>query len=221
MTEEGAGTTQWQERTVERSLKDARERAITRGGMFIAAAVDLLRTTGKADFTVQEVVDRAGLSLRSFYQYFATKDDLLLALVEETVQLHLATIRQRVDAEDTPRAKLEAYVTALFGSPETDDPASRGMILFQWHLAATRTDEFAATIAPYVATVSAVLDQGVADGTFRDDLAVPVMADLVTHTLVSILDMRVFGVNQRMPAVSADDMVRWCMAGVLAPGARD
>jgi AcrR family transcriptional regulator len=217
MTEESAGTTQWQERAVERSLKDARQRVITRGGMFIAAAVELLRTTGKADFTVQEVVDRAGLSLRSFYQHFATKDDLLLAVVEETVQQHLATVRQRVDAEHTPESKLEAYVSALFGSPETDDPASRGLVLFQWHLAASRTDEFAATIAPYVETVAAVLESGVADGTFRDDLAVPVMADLVTHTLVSILDMRVLGVNQRDRAVTADDLVRWCMAGVLAP----
>jgi len=218
MTEESAGTTQWQERTVERSLKAARQRAITRGGMFIAAAVDLLRTTGKADFTVQEVVDRAGLSLRSFYQHFATKDDLLLALIEETVHQHLAAVHRHVDAESTPRARFEALIRSLFGSPETDDPASRGLVLFQWHLAATRTDEFAATIAPYVETMAEVLEPGVADGTFRDDLSVPVLADLVTHTLVSILDRRVLGVDPRPGAVSPDDLVRWCLSGVLAPG---
>ena len=38
--------------------------------------------TGK-DFTVQDVVERSGQSLRSFYQYFAGKHELLLALFEE------------------------------------------------------------------------------------------------------------------------------------------
>ena len=219
MTEESSGTTQWQERTVERSLRAARHRSITRGAMFIAAAVDLLRATGKPDFTVQEVVDRAGLSLRSFYQQFASKDDLLLALIEETVQQHLATVRQRVAAETEPRARFEALVRAMFGTPETDDPASRGMVLFQWHLADTRTDEFAATIAPYVETVAEVLEPGVTDGTFRDDVPVPVLADLVTHTLLSILDRRVLGADARRDAVTPDDLVRWCLSGVLAPQA--
>lgn len=219
MTEERAQTTQWQERTMERSLKGARQRAIARGGTFVAAAVDLLRTTGRADFTVQEVVDRAGLSLRSFYQLFATKDDLLLALIEETVHRHLATVRRQVDLETSPRARFEALVRSMFGTPETDDPASRGMVLFQWHLAATRPDEFDVIIAAYVETVAEVLAPGVADGTFRNDLTVPVMAGLVTHTLVSILDRRVLGVDPRSDAVTPDDLVRWCLSGVLAPGA--
>ncbi len=219
MTEERAQTTQWQERTMERSLKGARQRAIARGGTFVAAAVDLLRTTGRADFTVQEVVDRAGLSLRSFYQLFATKDDLLLALIEETVHRHLATVRRLVDLETSPRARFEALVRSMFGTPETDDPASRGMVLFQWHLAATRPDEFDVIIAAYVETVAEVLAPGVADGTFRNDLTVPVMAGLVTHTLVSILDRRVLGVDPRSDAVTPDDLVRWCLSGVLAPGA--
>ena len=215
MAEERAGTPQWQERAVERSLGPARQRAITRGGIFIAAAVELLRTTGKADFTVQEVVDRSGLSLRAFYQHFATKDDLLLALVEETVRRHVAAVRLRVDAEATPRAKLEAALTTLFGSPATDDPASRGMVLFQSHLVATRTDDYAATIAPYVETVTEILELGAADGTFRTDLSVPVLAALVTHTLFSLVDMRILGVGQDQATVTADDIVQWCLAGVL------
>jgi hypothetical protein len=94
------------------------------------------------------------------------------------------------------------------------------MVLFQWHLAATRPDEFAAVIASYVDTVAEVLAPGVADGTFRDDLTVPVLADLVTHTLVSILDRRVLRADPRHDAVSPDDLVRWCLSGVLAAGDR-
>ncbi|MGO8873036.1 MAG: TetR/AcrR family transcriptional regulator [Acidimicrobiales bacterium] len=216
MTDESSETTRWQERTVERSLKTARQRAISRGSLFVAAAVELLRTTGKTDFTVQEVVDRSGMSLRSFYHHFATKDDLLLAVLEETVQRHIAAVRALVDAEAGPVAKLETLLTTVFGSRETDDDASRGLVLFQWHLADTRTDEFAATMSPYLGIVVEILESGVADGTFRSDISVPVMASLLIHTQVSILDMRVLGVHLSDEAVTSDDMVRWCLSGVMA-----
>ncbi|HEY4946993.1 MAG TPA: TetR/AcrR family transcriptional regulator [Acidimicrobiales bacterium] len=216
MKDESSGTTQWQERTVERSLKAARQRAISRGSMFIAAAVELLRTTGKPDFTVQEVVDHSGMSLRSFYHHFATKDDLLLALVEETVQRHVGSARKQVEAESDPVVKLRVLLTSMFGSEETDDPASRGLVLFQWHLAGSRTDEFAASFSPYVDIVMEILEAGAAAGTFRTDISVPVLASLVIHTLVSILDMRVLGVNLNDEAVTTDDMVRWCLSGVMA-----
>ncbi|HEV8064266.1 MAG TPA: TetR/AcrR family transcriptional regulator, partial [Acidimicrobiales bacterium] len=180
MTDDSIGATQWQERTVERSLKAARQRAISRGNTFIAAAVELLRTTGKVDFTVQEVVDRSGMSLRSFYQHFASKDDLLLAVVEETIRRHVEHARRRVETETEPVAKLRALLVAMFGSQETDDPASRGLALFHWHLADSRTGEFAASIQPYVDTVGEILAEGVAAGCFRADISVPVMAGLVT-----------------------------------------
>ena len=39
---------------------------------------------GSTEFTIQEVVDRSKQSLRGFYEYFDGKDELVLALFEET-----------------------------------------------------------------------------------------------------------------------------------------
>ena len=103
---------------------------------------------------------------------------------------------------------------AMFGSQETDDPASRGLVLFHWHLADSRPAEFAATIRPYADIVGEILEAGIADGTFRDDLAVPAMAGLVVHTLVSVLDMRVLGVRLGGDDATADDLVQWCLSAV-------
>ncbi len=83
---EPAGDPRWRERAVERSLRKARARAVTRSDRFIAAANALLQETGRTDFTVQEIVERSKMSLRSFYQHFASKDDLLLALFEELIR---------------------------------------------------------------------------------------------------------------------------------------
>ena len=212
-------TTQWHERTVERSLKAARERAISRGDKFITAAGELLRTTGKTDFTVQQVVDRSGMSLRSFYHHFATKDDLLLALIEDTMQRYLADIRPRVDAESDPVEQLRLVLLTSFRNPESGDPANRGLVLFHWHLAESRTEEFVATLAPQVDLIAEVLTAGVAQGRFRTDISVPALATMVTNMLISLIDMRVLGVDLTEETVTAEDLVRWCLAAVAPQAA--
>ncbi len=72
----------WQSQSVERSLKAARERAQHRSDRFVNAGIDLISTTGDMGFTVQDVVDKSGMSIRTFYLFFATKDDLLVAIHE-------------------------------------------------------------------------------------------------------------------------------------------
>ena len=62
-----------------------------------------------------------------------------------------------------------------------------------------------------------ILKQGVADGTFRSDISIPVLAALVTHTLVSVTDMRILGVRFSSEGISAEDLVAFCLAGVMAP----
>jgi AcrR family transcriptional regulator len=221
MTEKSPAGAQWHERTVERSLKNARERAISRGDKFIKAAGELLRTTGKADFTVQEVVDRSGMSLRSFYHHFATKDDLLLGVIEEEVRRYIAYIRPKLDAAGSPVEKLELMLTTTFGSPHSDTPGARGMVLFHWNLAESRTDEFVATLAPQVEMIREILEEGIADGSFRSPLPVAIQASLVTHTLLSLLDMRVLGVELVDQQVTADQLVDWCLTalGTVRPPA--
>ena len=70
------------------SLDSARTRAENRVQQFLDAAVELMDEDPDRDFTVQEVVDRSGQSLRSFYQYFDGKYELLLALFEESRARH-------------------------------------------------------------------------------------------------------------------------------------
>src|SRR5579864_1568459 len=101
----------WREQAVARSLDAARARAEGRVQRFLDAALDLMNSspTGK-DFTVQEVVERSGQSLRSFYQYFGGKQELLLALFEESVRSTAELLRERLAAEDAPLERLHRFV---------------------------------------------------------------------------------------------------------------
>src|SRR5205807_117089 len=76
----------WREQAVSRSLDSARARAEDRVQRFIDAALELMSESpsGK-DFTVQDILATSGQSLRAFYQYFGGKQELLLAVFEESV----------------------------------------------------------------------------------------------------------------------------------------
>ena len=89
-----------------RSLDSARLRSEGRVQRFLDAGFELLcqAESGK-EFTVQEVVDRSGQSLRSFYQYFAGKHELLLALFDEAIRSTADRLEEQIArAEHAPRA---------------------------------------------------------------------------------------------------------------------
>ena len=69
---------------------------------FLDAAFELMDEKGSTDFTIQEVIDRSKQSLRGFYQYFDGKDELLLALFEETVRESIDDLRAVIESETGP-----------------------------------------------------------------------------------------------------------------------
>jgi AcrR family transcriptional regulator len=112
----------WRERAVSRSLDAARSRAEVRVQRFLDAAFGLIDEKGTTEFTIQEVIDRSEQSLRGFYQHFDGKDELLLALFEETVAEATDDLRHTVEREHDPVARLRAFTIRLH---EWCDPSGR------------------------------------------------------------------------------------------------
>ncbi len=119
------------------------------------AAFELIDEKGSTDFTIQEVVERSQQSLRGFYEYFNGKDELVLALFEETVREAVDDIRTAVDAERDPLARLRAFVVTLHEWCDPDEsPRKRGrhsrrpVSEFSMHLALHHADRVRAALAP-------------------------------------------------------------------------
>src|SRR5271157_1365158 len=104
----------WRDLAVARSLDSARLRAESRVQRFLDAAIELLNAGSGKDFTVQEVVERSGQSLRSFYQYFSGKHELLLALFEESVRSTAEHLREAIGDEDEPLGRLHRFVVEYY-----------------------------------------------------------------------------------------------------------
>ncbi len=145
----------WRERAVWRSLNAARSRAEQRVQRFLDAAFELIDEKGTTEFTIQEVLDRSKQSLRGFYQYFDSKDELLLALFEETVREASEDLESVAAAESDPLARLHAFTIRLHewcdpsDSPRRRSTHNRRPITeFSVQLAVHHPDRVRAAMAP-------------------------------------------------------------------------
>jgi AcrR family transcriptional regulator len=108
----------WHERVVRRSLRAATKRSIDRGSSLIRAAATLLERSNGDGFTVQDVADEAGQSLRTLYQYFESKDDLLLAVFEEAMRTYVVLIGSAISELTDPLERLGGAIVASARMPE-------------------------------------------------------------------------------------------------------
>mgnify|MGYP001206772861 CR=1 FL=1 len=210
-----AGDARWRERAIERSLRNARARAVTRSDRFISAANQLLQETGRTDFTVQEIVERSKMSLRSFYQHFASKDELLLALFEELIREWVGRLRTEVYRFDDPMDRLRAYVLGMYGTVQGRDSApSRALTIYHLRLAETHPSEFAHALSPQIDLLMEVIDAGMATGQFRSDIDAAQMSMILTQALVATLHMSVLGAHWASTPVSEEALWAFCYGGV-------
>jgi AcrR family transcriptional regulator len=164
----------WRELAVARSLDPARSRAEKRVQRFLDAALELMNSESAKDFTVQEVVERSGQSLRSFYQYFAGKHELLLALFEEAVRSTVERLREVIAKEDDPLDRLHRFAVEYY---QLCRPAPKGraakkganpaMGAFAQQLLTEHPNEASRAYVPLVSLLEELLDEAEKAGAIR------------------------------------------------------
>jgi AcrR family transcriptional regulator len=63
----------------------------------LVAAAHILEDRGLAGFNTNAVAERAGVSIGSLYQYFPSKDAILVALMEQSLAVFSATMAEAID----------------------------------------------------------------------------------------------------------------------------
>jgi AcrR family transcriptional regulator len=182
----------WRELAVARSLDSARTRAENRVQRFVDAALELMNETPTgAEFTVQEVVERSGQSLRSFYQYFGGKHELLLALFEETVRSTTDVLRKKVADEKDPLGRVRRFVVeyyAMCRAAPKPRSSTRGvapmMVDFAQQLLTAHPKEAARAFLPLVSLFSEILDEAKAAGAVRANLRSERVAGVVLEAIM-------------------------------------
>jgi AcrR family transcriptional regulator len=224
MTEPGEVTlpdATWRERAVERSLRSARAKAMSRSDRFIEVAMELLSETGRTDFTVQELVERSKTSLRSFYQHFGSKDELLLALFEEVIRISAEEWRRAVAAQDDCVAGLETLVLTMYAQAveQTMGGVSRALTAYHLQLAQSRPSDYARVLAPMSDLILELVRAGVETGRFRDDIDAETLAMILMQTLVAAAHMHALGAYLTGDPLDAERLWAFCLGGLTGtPG---
>jgi AcrR family transcriptional regulator len=215
----------WRQRAVSRSLSAARTRAERRVQRFLDAAFELIDETGASEFTIQEVVDRSKQSLRSFYQYFDGKDELLFALLEENIRESLEDLREAVESETRPLERLRAFTIRLhewcepLGTRRKRGAHNRVPIsAFSLQLAVKDPERLAAVTAPISRMLIELLDAAVAAD------ALPVTDTRRAALLIQQTVMYSWLMNRLVEKarvnVTAEDAWEFCLHGLRGRGKR-
>jgi AcrR family transcriptional regulator len=86
--------------------------------LIVAAALDIIGDDGLAGFTQPRVAQRAGLRQGHLTYYFPTRDDLLLAVVDEAIHRRIASL-SAVRNASTPESKVRTLVDVLVDPRQT------------------------------------------------------------------------------------------------------
>jgi AcrR family transcriptional regulator len=206
----------WRDRALERSLRGARAKAMSRSDRFIEVAMELLNETGRTDFTVQELVERSKTSLRSFYQHFGSKDELLLALFEEVIRMSSADWRDLVEAQDDCVTGLESLVLTMYAQAidQSMGGVSRALTSYHLQLAESRPSDYARVLAPMKDLILELVEAGVREGKFRDDIDPETLAMILMQTLVTAAHMHALGAYLTGDSLDAERLWAFCLGGL-------
>jgi AcrR family transcriptional regulator len=140
----------------------------TEVALLLDATITVLRRNDYDEVVIADILDEAGLSTRSFYRHFDSKDELLLTLYQRDALAAADRLRTRVDRAATPPAKLEAWIDEILSFRYDKRKAERVALL---GAASARRAEGYAKEATRSARLLAtplleLLEQGSADGSF-------------------------------------------------------
>lgn len=219
---------QWEDRTAQRVMEGGRDQILERSRRIVAAAYQLLEESGLEGLTIRAVLDKTGLSRRAFYERFEGKDDLVLAVFEQTIRLATSHYSAQVRTLADPMERLRLIVFGIvLGRESLDGDDStlshrRGAAMSREHLrlAESRPDDLQLAVRPLITLVAEQLAAGMSAGVVR--AGDPQRLATLVYNLVSTTVHTQLLAQESVQADSADrtrlaeDLWEFCRRAVAA-----
>jgi TetR/AcrR family transcriptional regulator len=159
VSSEGSPPKQWEIRAALRAMARSRETSSRRNPAEALVAAAKATVAESDDFTVKQVSERAGVALQTFYRHFGSKDELILAMLEDTVVDTVHELVAHAEEAVDPVERLQRLVKLPFRETSTQ----QGLRLNNWRarerqrLTQRFPREVQASYEPYRAAVAATL----------------------------------------------------------------
>jgi AcrR family transcriptional regulator len=140
-----------------------------RRAQIVECAIATIAEIGYARASLAEIAKRAGISKSVISYHFAGKDDLIHELVTGILQGGLAAMQSAIDAQPTPRGKLEAYICSNLEYMRSHQQAMAALVqVFTANRGGGDTPLISDDLAlAGVRVLSEIIEAGQASGDFR------------------------------------------------------
>jgi len=159
-------------------LRAPRRDATENRAALLAAARTVLKRDPEG--SLDEIAREAGLSRRALYGHFASREALVLELIEQGI----ARITARLADVSHPEPLVRLALIAARLWAEVRDVR----VMAEFAVRGPHQRLVGARLAPLRSRVRAAVAEGVADGTVRDDIPVNTLARLLEGAALTVLD---------------------------------
>ncbi|MFZ5826053.1 MAG: TetR/AcrR family transcriptional regulator [Bacillota bacterium] len=157
----------------------------------IRAAYEEMVAKGCQAVTIGDVARRAGVSKGLPLYYFASKEELLAAVMERTTQLIILRVKRALRSKREPLAQIEAYLEAMILRGDHHRDFYR--VYLDFLNLGLRNPRIGATAREFLVDCRAIEEQiiaaGIAAGQFRPDLD-PVQGSAAVRGLIDGLSLQ-------------------------------
>jgi AcrR family transcriptional regulator len=196
--------------------------------LIVEAAYELIDAGGFDELTIRSVLKRTGLARRAFYEQFAGKDDLVLAVFEQALRFAAQMYNEMVEPIADPLERLKTIILSISSGSAFPEDAGNGegnrmaAALSREHLrlADARPAELQVALAPLMALIARQLAEAMAAGTVRQ--ADPARLALFIYNLIATtVHTELIAGEARPPRAEqrqqlADELWEFCYRAIAA-----
>ncbi len=204
-------------RAVERSVADRQAEYSEEMQRIVEATYELVERTGSLEPSLRDILAHTGLSTQAFYRLFRSKDELLLALLDDGRRRLVASLEHRMAAASTPTDRVRAWIEGVLAQASTPRAAARTrpFLANEDRLSERFPEEQRESVDLLVALLADALGDlapaGTPVGRTRRD------AEAVYRLVFGILHSHLIAGTRPSPTTIAHT-VSFCLGGVGVPG---
>lgn len=101
-------------------------------GRLLTEAARLFREKGYERTTVRDLAAAVGIQSGSLFHHFRTKEDILKAVMVETIRLNTALMQAALEAVDSSRDKLRGLIRTELESINGQTGEAMAVLVFEW-----------------------------------------------------------------------------------------
>jgi len=209
----------WSTRVLEHSppVRRTREDTLEQARQIVVGAQQLVAERGSA-VSAQELARAGNVALQTFYRYFASKDELFLAVFEETIVGGCAAIAEVAEGLDDPMDRLHFYITGALSTADAGGLAIQQFLTSEhYRLQQLYPAEMSMALRPFVDLIVPELRAAAAAGSLAP-ADIEREALFVTRLVLGAFHHQAFAADDGHREQDRQALWAFCLRGLGAGG---